>query len=101
MGYDIFNAIAHIAMIILVLEVLFLLVIPILGLGAGGLFASNLIRKRAPRWLPRTGKIARQALGLIEKGCNVAAWPIIRATSLWRGTKGALASLRRQAAQEQ
>ena len=99
MGYDIFNAIAHIAMIILVLEIFVLLTVPVLGLGLGGLFGLRIGRRKLAGPLARVRPLAPLARQVVERGCNAAAWPVIQVTSIWRGVKAALASLRRQALQ--
>ena len=98
--YEVFNAIAHLCMIILVLEVLVLLVVPAFGIGAGGLFGLNWVRKRMPGWLKAAAPWPHRLLALIDRGCHAAAWPVIRCTSLWRGLKVGVAALRRQAARE-
>lgn len=97
MGYDIFNAVARLSMLLLVFYILIFMVVPALLIGGGGLFGLNLLRKRTPRWLKQAGGLPKQGLTLVEKGCYLAAWPVIRCTSLWRGAKTAIASLRRQA----
>jgi len=97
MGYNIFNAVAHLAMLLLVFYILIFMVVPALLIGGGGLFGLNLLRKRTPSWLKRAGGLPKQGLTLVERGCYLAAWPVIQCTSLWRGAKTAIASLRRQA----
>jgi len=95
--YNIFNAVAHLCMILLVLYILVFMVVPALAIGLGGLIGLRFLDKRMPDWLKRAGPLPRQALTLVDKGCNLAAWPVIQATSLWRGAKAAIASLRHQA----
>ncbi len=97
MGYNIFNAVAHLSMLLLVFYILVFMVVPALLIGGGGLFGLNLLRKRTPSWLKQAGGLPKQGLTLVEKGCYLAAWPVIQCTSLWRGAKTAIASLRRQA----
>jgi hypothetical protein len=97
MLYNIFNAVAHLCMILLVLYILIFMVVPALLIGGGGLFGLNVLRNRMPDWLKRAGGLPRQGLTLVDKGCNLAAWPVIQGTSLWRGAKTAVAALRRQA----
>lgn len=96
MLYNIFNAVAHLCMILLVLYILVFIVVPALAIGLGGLIGLRFLDKRIPDWLKRAGPLPRQGLALVAKGCNLAAWPIIQGTSLWRGIKAAVASLRRQ-----
>lgn len=97
--YAVFNAIAHLAMLLLVFEIFVLLTVPALAIGLGGFFVRRLIRRHLPEWLPRVRELPRTGLTLVDRGCNAAAWPVIQSTSLWRGAKVALASLRRQATQ--
>jgi len=94
--YNIFNAVAHLCMILLVLYILVFMVVPALAIGLGGLIGLRFLDKRMPDWLKRAGPLPRRGLALVDKGCNLAAWPIIQGASLWRGTKTAIASLRRQ-----
>lgn len=95
--YEVFNAIAHIAMLILVFEIFALLVVPALGLGLGGLLGLRLARRRLGGPLSKARALPGQGQRLIERACDAAAWPVIQTTSLWHGCKAALASLRRQA----
>ena len=46
--------------------------------------------------LARVRPWPRLLFTLIDRACNAAAWPVIQATSLWRGLKVALGVLRRQ-----
>ncbi len=98
--YEIFNGIAHICMIILVLEALILPVGLLLAIGAGGLFAEGFIKNRLGRLMPRARQLPGQANGLVERVCGFIAWPVIQGTSLWRGVKAGAAALRRQATQQ-
>lgn len=95
--YAVFNAIAHLAMLLLVFEIFVLLAVPALALGLGGLLGLRFARKHMPDWLLRGRAMPQQGFALVERACNAAAWPVIQATSLWRGAKVALAALRRQA----
>lgn len=97
--YAVFNAIAHLAMLLLVLEIFVLLTVPALAIGIGGILGRRFLRKRLPEWLPRVRELPKTGMELVDRGCNAAAWPVIQATSLWRGFKVALDSLRRQASQ--
>lgn len=97
MVYNLFNALAHLCMLLLVLYIFLFIVVPALLIGGGGLFGLRLLRRKTPGWVKRAGGWPRIALTLIDKGCYLAAWPIIQTTSLWRGAKAAVASLSRQA----
>jgi len=92
-GYDIFNAIAHIAMLILVGEVFILLVVPVLGIGLAGVIGLRIARRRLAGPVGQARELPRRGFMLVDRACNAAAWPIIQATSLWRGAKAALAAL--------
>ena len=99
-GYAWFHGLAYLCMIIVVLEVLFLLTVPLLGFGLGGLFGRRWLR----RWLAepegplaRVQPLPRLLFRLVDRACNAAVQPVIQATSFWRGLKAALGSLRRQA----
>ncbi len=98
MLYDIFNAVAHLCMILLALYVLAFMVVPALGIGLGGLFGLSFVRRKMPDWLKRAGPLPRKGLTLVDRACYLAAWPVITTTSVWRGVKAALAALRKQAA---
>ena len=95
-GYAWFHGIAYLCMIIVVLEVLFLLTLPLLGFGLGGLFGRRWAGRRLGGPFARVQPLPRLLFTLVDRGCNSVAWPIIQATSLWRGLKAALSSLRRQ-----
>jgi hypothetical protein len=87
-------------MIIVVLEIGALLTLPLLGFGLGGLWGRRWVRRRlaGPEGpLARVRPLPRLLFTLVERGCNIAARSVIQATSLWRGLKAALSSLRRQA----
>ena len=96
-GYAWFHGIAYLCMIIVVLEVGLLLTLPLLGFGLGGLFGGRWAGRRLEGPLARARPVPRLLFRLVDRACNVAARPIIQATSLWRGLKVALRSLRRQA----
>lgn len=96
MGYDIFNAIAHLAMLLLVLEIFALMTVPALAIGLGGLFGLRLARRKLAGPLERARGLPPAGFTLVDRACNAAAWPVIQATSLWRGLKAGIASLRRQ-----
>ena len=97
--YEVFNAIAHLAMLLLVFEIFVLLTVPALLLGLGGLFGLRLARRHLADPIERGRALPRLGFTLVDRACNAAAWPVIQCTSLWRGLKVALAALRRQAAQ--
>lgn len=94
--YEVFNGLAHLAMLLLVLEVFVLLTVPALALGLGGLFGLRFARRRFGGVAAHGRTLPRHGFALVERACNIVAWPIIQTTSLWRGAKTALASLRRQ-----
>ena len=96
-GYAWFHGIAYLSMIIVVLEVGLLLTVPLLGFALGGLFGRRWAGRRLGGPLARVQPLPRLLFTLVDRACNVAARPIIQATSLWRGLKAALGSLRRQA----
>ena len=99
-GYAWFHGIAYLCMIIVVLEVGLLLTLPLLGFGLGGLFGRRWLRRRlaGPEGpLTRVRPVPRLLFTLVDRACTIAARSIIQATSLWRGLKAALGSLRRQA----
>ena len=96
-GYAWFHGIAYLCMIIVVLEVGLLLTVPLLGFGLGGLFGRRWVGRRLGGPLARVQPLPRLLFTLVDRACNVAARPVIQATSLWRGLKAALGSLRRQA----
>src|SRR6266516_4865432 len=100
-GYAWFHGIAYLCMIIVVLEIGVLLTVPLLGLGLGGLLGRRWARRRLAGPLARVRPLPRLLFTLVDRACNVAARPIIQATSLWRGLKVALGSLRRQAVSQQ
>ena len=95
-GYAWFHGIAYLCMIIVVLEVGLLLTLPLLGIGLGGLFGGRWAGRRLEGPLARVQPLPRLLFRLVDRACNAVAWPIIQATSLWRGLKAALSSLRRQ-----
>ena len=97
-GYAWFHAIAYLCMIIVVLEIGVLLAVPLLGIGLGGFLGRRWARRRLAGPLARVRPLPHLLVTLVDRACNVAAWPVIRATSLWRGLKAALGSLRRPAA---
>ena len=97
--YAVFNAIAHLAMLLLVFEIFVLITVPALAVGLGGFLGRRFLRRHLPEWLPRLRELPKTGMNLVDRGCNAAAWPVIQATALWRGTKAALHSLRRQASQ--
>ena len=97
-GYAWFHGIAYLCMIIVVLEIGLLLTAPLLGFGLGGLWGRRWARRRLAGPLARARPLPRRTSTLVERACNAAARPVIQATSLWRGLKVALGSLRRQAA---
>lgn len=92
---EIFNAIAHIAMLILVLEIFVLLTLPALAIGLGGVLGLRIARRRLGGPISTARALPQRLYTLVDRACSVAAWPVITATSLWRGAKTALASLRR------
>jgi hypothetical protein len=97
-GYAWFHGIAYLCMIIVALEILFLLTVPLLGVGLGGLWGRRWARRRlaGPEGpLTRVRPLPRLLFTLVDRACNAAVRPIIQATSLWRGLKAALGSLRR------
>jgi hypothetical protein len=99
-GYAWFHGIAYLSMIIVVLEIGALLTLPLLGFGLGGLWGRRWVRRRLAEPegpLARVQPVPRLLFTLVDRACNAAAWPVIQATSLWRGLKAALGSLRRQA----
>ena len=96
-GYAWFHGIAYLCMIIVVLEVGLLLTVPLLGFGLGGLFGRRWAARRLGGPLARVQPLPRLLFTLVDRACNAAARPVIQATSLWRGLKAALGSLRRQA----
>ena len=96
-GYAWFHGLAYLCMIIVVLEVLFLLTVPLLGIGLGGFLGRRWARRRLAGPLARVQPLPRLLFTLVDRACNAAAQPVIQATSLWRGLKAALGSLRRQA----
>jgi hypothetical protein len=96
-GYAWFHGIAYLAMIIVVLEVGLLLTLPLLGFGLGGLFGGRWAGRKLGGPLARVQPLPRLLFRLVDRACNAAVQPIIQATSLWRGLKAALGSLRRQA----
>jgi len=96
-GYAWFHGIAYLCMIIVVLEVGLLLTLPLLGFGLGGLFGRRWVGRRLGGPLARVQPLPHLLFTLVDRACNVAARPVIQATSLWRGLKAALGSLRRQA----
>ena len=96
-GYAWFHGIAYLCMIIVVLEVGLLLTLPLLGIGLGGLFGGRWAGRRLEGPLARVQPLPRLLFRVVDRGCAAAAWPIIQATSLWRGLKAALGLLRRQA----
>ena len=98
MGYNVFNAIAHLAMILVMLELFVVLALPLLALGGGGLFGLRLARRKLGGPVSRARAVPRRVFGLVDQGCNIAARPVIQVTSIWRGTKVALAALRRREA---
>ena len=95
-GYAWFHGIAYLCMIIVVLEVGLLLTVPLLGFGLGGLFGRRWAERRLGGPLARVQPLPRLLFTLVDRACNAAARPVIQATSLWRGLKAALGSLRRQ-----
>jgi hypothetical protein len=95
-GYAWFHGIAYLCMIIVVLEVGLLLTLPLLGFGLGGLFGRRWAGRRLGGPFARVQPLPRLLFTLVDRACNAAARPIIQATSLWRGLKAALGSLRRQ-----
>jgi hypothetical protein len=99
MGYDIFNAIAHLAMLLLVLWIFVFMTVPALALGLGGLFGLRLARRKLGGPLERARSLPPAGYKLVDRACDLAAWPVIQTTSLWRGIKAGIASLRRQVAQ--
>ena len=96
-GYAWFHGIAYLCMIIVVLEVGLLLTVPLLGFGLGGLFGLRWAGRRLGGPLARVQPLPRLLFTLVDRACNAAARSVIQATSLWRGLKAALGSLRRQA----
>jgi hypothetical protein len=96
-GYAWFHGIAYLSMIIVVLEVGLLLTLPLLGFGLGGLFGRRWAGRRLGGPFARVQPLPRLLFTLVDRACNAAAQPVIQATSLWRGLKAALSSLRRQA----
>lgn len=100
MGYDIFNAIAHIAMILVTFEIFALLTIPLLAVGLGGIFGLRLARRKLGGAVERGRALPPLGFKLVDRACDIAAWPVIQCTALWRGLKVGLAALRRQAARE-
>jgi hypothetical protein len=96
-GYAWFHGIAYLCMIIVVLEVGLLLTLPLLGFGLGGLFGRRWAGRRLGGPLARVQPVPRLLFTLVDRACNAAVQPVIQATSLWRGLKAALGSLRRQA----
>ncbi len=96
--YELFNAAAHLSMMLLVLYILAFMVVPALLIGLGGIIGPGFIKGHLPT-LPFSLKEAPQkGFSLVEKGCNLAAWPIIQAYALARGVQTAIAALRRLAA---
>lgn len=95
MGYAIFNAVAHLAMLILVVEILVLLVVPALGLGLAGVIGMRVARRRLTGPVTRARALPNCTAALVDRACSAAAWPVIQASSLWRGLRTALAVLRR------
>jgi hypothetical protein len=95
-AYDIFNAIAHMAMLFLVGEIFILLVVPMLAIGLAGLIGLRRARQRLAEPVEQARALPRRGFMLVDRVCNAAAWPIIQATSLWRGAKAALAALSRR-----
>src|SRR5438874_2350331 len=93
-GYAWFHAIAYLCMIIVVLEIGVLLAVPLLGFGLGGLLGRRWVRRRLAGPLARVRPLPRLLVTLVDRACNVAAWPVIRATSLRRGLKAARGWLR-------
>jgi hypothetical protein len=96
-GYAWFHGIAYLSMIIVVLEVGLLLTLPLLGFGLGGLFGRRWAGRRLGGPFARVQPLPRLLFTLVDRACNAAAQPVIQATSLWRGLKATLSSLRRQA----
>ena len=90
MGYDIFNAIAHIAMIILVGEIFVLLTVPLLAVGAGGIWGLRFARRKLGGHIATARTLPPRGVALVDRACSLAAWPVIQATSIWRGAKAAL-----------
>lgn len=99
MGYDIFNAVAHLSMLLLVLWIFVFMTVPALALGLGGLFGLRLARRKLGGPLDRARGVPPVVARLVDRACDLAAWPVIQATGVWRGLKAGIASLRRQVAQ--
>ncbi len=92
--YEVFNAIAHLAMLLLVGEVFLLLVVPALALGLGGVIGLRIARRKLGGPITMARGLPGRGYALVDRACSLAAWPLIQATSLWRGGKAALAVLR-------
>jgi hypothetical protein len=85
-------------MIIVVLEIGALLTLPLLGFGLGGLFGGRWVGRKLGGPLARVRPLPRLLFTLVDRACTIVARSVIQATSLWRGLKAAVGSLRRQAA---
>jgi len=97
--YELFNAAAHLSMMLLVLYILVFMVAPALLIGLGGIFGPAFIKSHLPTLPFAVKEVPQKGFNLVERGCNLAAWPIIRAYALARGLQTALAALRRLAGQ--
>lgn len=97
--YEVFNAIAHLCMIILVFELFIILVIPVLAIGFGGRLLLHLAKRRLGGPIAQGRRLPILLTVWTERACAVIVWPLIATASLWQAGKTALASLRRQVAQ--
>lgn len=96
-AYELFNAAAHLSMMLLVLYILIFMVVPALLIGLSGIFVPNFVKSHLPTLPFSLKEVPHRGLDLVEKGCNLAAWPIIQAYAVVRGVQTAIAALRRLA----
>jgi hypothetical protein len=93
-----FNVIAYIAKLIVLVELFIVLVIPLLAIGAGGLYGLRIARRRLAGPITTALQLPQRVYAVVDRVCTMAAMPIIMASSLWRGATTVIASLRRQIA---
>jgi hypothetical protein len=91
-----FNIIAYIAKLIVLGELFVVLVVPLLAIGAGGLYGLRLARRRLGGPIGTARQLPQRGQTLVDRACTMAAMPVIMAYSLWRAAATVIATLRRQ-----
>ncbi len=91
-----FNVIAYIAKLIVLIELFVVLAVPLLAVGAGGLFGLRIARRRLGGPIGIARQVPQRGQALVDRACTMAAMPVITASSLWRAAATVMSSLRRQ-----